>query len=609
MVLKAQKRLLEDDGWSYICKICQDFGELLCCERCGHGFHLSCLNLDKMPMEESWLCCDCKDNKVLCFECKNMGDGEFMLKCLHKNCKKFYHQNCTASWPNVPKFATKRKCPHHMCNACGSRKNSGPVKLFRCLECPAAYHERCCPDGSRLCEDIPGYMICSKHDSSRRHTQDADKPHEPAHSLQSLPVPYQFCEFEVPRAIHEFVKKLKNRPQPYVHIRRNIYLVKKPKKRAENEFMQCACARAGKSRESCDRDCICSMLQYSCSEGCGCGPSCTNLPFQKRVGRKLDLVKTDKCGWGLRAGEKIKAGDFLTEYVGEVIDDKTCEERLWGMKDRGESNFYMCEINREMVIDASFKGNLSRFINHSCCPNTQLQKWQIDEEMRIGVFAISDIAEGESISYDYQFIPFGQEQTCYCGASACRGKLGRKPSKQKISASVALQIVRREIFGSRPIKKARLCGFHMDNGYKSIDQIFRQRKLKFGTSTHYGAIVCLPQQRSPTTTCLGLRVRVWWPLDQKFYTGRIIGFDELEGTHKIEYDDGDCEVLHMNKEMWELENSVLPLLRKRRSEVSTDAYTSEESFSPASSGDFTSQQQFMKTGVQLQVIEETMAIS
>lgn len=61
-----------------------------------------------------------------------------------------------------------------------------------------------------------------------------------------------------------------------------------------------------------------------------------------------------------------------------VIDDKTCEERLWKMKHSGETNFYLCEINRDMVIDATYKGNKSRYINHSCCPNTEMQKWYIN---------------------------------------------------------------------------------------------------------------------------------------------------------------------------------------------------------------------------------------
>lgn len=104
------------------------------------------------------------------------------------------------------------------------------------------------------------------------------------------------------------------------------------------------------------------------------------------------------------------------------------------MKHRGETNFYLCEITRDMVIDATHKGNKSRYINHSCNPNTQMQKWFvvncqplvlvsqfrilerekssfgllllairiIDGETRIGIFATRGIKKGEHLTYDYQ---------------------------------------------------------------------------------------------------------------------------------------------------------------------------------------------------------------
>jgi hypothetical protein len=58
-----------------------------------------------------------------------------------------------------------------------------------------------------------------------------------------------------------------------------------------------------------------------------------------------------------------------------VIDDKICEERLWRKKVAGETNFYMVEVSRNMVVDAAEKGNYARFVNHSCEPNCELQKW------------------------------------------------------------------------------------------------------------------------------------------------------------------------------------------------------------------------------------------
>ncbi|CAI0427655.1 unnamed protein product [Linum tenue] len=171
--------------------------------------------------------------------------------------------------------------------------------------------------------------------------------------------------------------------------------------------------------------CISSRVQcISCSKSCRCSENCTNRPFRKD--KKIRIVKTELCGWGVVAAEPINKGEFVIEYIGEVISDALCEQRLWDMKYRGVQNFYMCEIHKNFTIDATYKGNTSRFLNHSCDPNCMLEKWQVEGETRVGVFAARSIKVGEPLTYDYRFVQFGPEVKCCCGASNCQGYLGTK---------------------------------------------------------------------------------------------------------------------------------------------------------------------------------------
>ena len=90
------------------------------------------------------------------------------------------------------------------------------------------------------------------------------------------------------------------------------------------------------------------------------------------------ILQVGGKGFALKAAEVIQAGEFVMEYVGEVIDDAQCEARLLDYKhSTGEKHIYLMELNRDVVIDASRKGNNSRFINHSCDPNCVTQKWYI----------------------------------------------------------------------------------------------------------------------------------------------------------------------------------------------------------------------------------------
>ncbi|KAG6732976.1 hypothetical protein I3842_01G203800 [Carya illinoinensis] len=319
-------------------------------------------------------------------------------------------------------------------------------------------------------------------------------------------------DFELP----DWFSKWK--PTPYTFIKRNIYLTKRIKRRLEDDGIFCSCCLSPGSSRVCGRDCHCGMLLSSCSTGCKCGISCLNKPFQSRPVKKMKLVKTEKCGSGIVADEDIKQGEFVIEYVGEVIDDKTCEERLWNMKHRGETNFYLCEINRDMVIDATYKGNRSRYINHSCCPNTEMQKWIIDGETRIGIFATCDIKKGEHLTYDYQFVQFGADQDCHCGAVGCRRKLGVKPTKPKMSSDAALKLVAYQVYqnGGLHVGSSNVCTLR-------------------GTCSH---------------NCIGEVIRIIRPMNERSF-GIIKHFDNFSQKHLIMFEDGAVEFLDMTKEDWE----------------------------------------------------------
>ncbi|XP_054776795.1 sister chromatid cohesion protein PDS5 homolog A-like isoform X2 [Prosopis cineraria] len=55
-----------------------------------------------------------------------------------------------------------------------------------------------------------------------------------------------------------------------------------------------------------------------------------------------------------------------------------------------------------------------------------------------------------------------------------------------------------------------------------------------------------------TEDLISCRIKVWWPMDKQFYEGTVKSYDSQKGKHVILYDDGDVEVLRLEKERWEL---------------------------------------------------------
>ena len=82
------------------------------------------------------------------------------------------------------------------------------------------------------------------------------------------------------------------------------------------------------------------------------------------------------------------------------------------------------ELESGWYIDAREKGGLSRFINHSCDPNCQLQRTNVAGDMRIAIVAIKPVLKGDFLCYDYQFdTKHASKFKCACGAPRCRGTM------------------------------------------------------------------------------------------------------------------------------------------------------------------------------------------
>lgn len=159
----------------------------------------------------------------------------------------------------------------------------------------------------------------------------------------------------------------------------------------------------------------------------------------------------------------VEAGTLLVEYLGHVLEegdqdmymmtalDEISKEDIekWGLfqyyldfwsenlrgdedtsEDEDEDEEGCCNIadmcnfltRERFVIDARFIGSVARFINHSCEPNAEAQRWlAADRSVHIIIVALRPIAIGEEVTIDYGWN--NEESACHCGAARCRGHL------------------------------------------------------------------------------------------------------------------------------------------------------------------------------------------
>ncbi|XP_077362134.1 histone-lysine N-methyltransferase EHMT2 isoform X2 [Festucalex cinctus] len=164
-------------------------------------------------------------------------------------------------------------------------------------------------------------------------------------------------------------------------------------------------------------------LIFECNMACSCHRTCKNRVVQAGIKVRLQLYRTAKMGWGVRALQDIPQGSFICEYVGELISDAEADVR--------EDDSYLFDLDNKdgevYCIDARYYGNISRFINHLCDPNLiPVRVFMLHQDLRfprIAFFSSRDILSGQELGFDYgdRFWDIKSKYfTCQCGSEKCK---------------------------------------------------------------------------------------------------------------------------------------------------------------------------------------------
>ena len=169
-----------------------------------------------------------------------------------------------------------------------------------------------------------------------------------------------------------------------------------------------------------------------CFGDCGCGSDCQNQRFQQRQYGNVSVIQTEKKGYGLRTDSELFPNDFIFEYIGEVIHEGQFRKRMIQYDEEGIKHFYFMSLSKGEFVDATKRGNLGRFCNHSCNPNCYVDKWVVGDKLRMGIFAERKIKAGEELVFNYNVDRYGADpQPCYCGEPNCTGFIGGKTQTER----------------------------------------------------------------------------------------------------------------------------------------------------------------------------------
>ncbi|XP_024982570.1 uncharacterized protein LOC112518972 isoform X5 [Cynara cardunculus var. scolymus] len=128
---------------------------------------------------------------------------------------------------------------------------------------------------------------------------------------------------------------------------------------------------------------------------------------QSKGWKHLVVYKSGIHALGLYTSLFISQNAMVVEYVGEIVGLRVADRResqyQSGKQLQYKSACYFFRIDKEHIIDATRKGGIARFVNHSCQPNCVAKVITVRGEKKVVFLAERDIYPGEEITYDYHF--------------------------------------------------------------------------------------------------------------------------------------------------------------------------------------------------------------
>ncbi|XP_050225811.1 histone-lysine N-methyltransferase SUVR4-like isoform X3 [Mercurialis annua] len=226
-----------------------------------------------------------------------------------------------------------------------------------------------------------------------------------------------------------------------------------PLERSKNEYMP----------EKCKGHLVRKFIK-ECWRKCGCNMNCGNRVVQRGITSNLQVFMTGKGkGWGLRPLKDLPKGSFVCEYVGEILTNMELYDRNL-LSNGGDRHTYPVTLDADwgserilsdehaLCLDATFSGNVARFINHRC-EDANVIDIPVEVEtpdrhyyhfMQLAFFTTREVGALEELTWDYG-IDFNDEDHpikafgCCCGSASCRDVAGKRMGKEQQANDKALK--------------------------------------------------------------------------------------------------------------------------------------------------------------------------